>query len=304
MYSEIPRRVIISRFYFPVFQGEWMKYGINLPNFGWFGDIDFLIEIAGEAEDAGWNCFCIWDHLLVFKQDDMVLPFADPWIALTAIACNTTKIRLCPLVTPLPRRRPWKVARETLTLDHLSKGRLTLGVGIGAPPDVEFEYFGENSNPKIRAELLDESLDIITGLWTGEPFSYTGTHFQLKEMTFLPKPRQTPRIPIWVGGGIPHKAPFIRAARYEGVAPVHSRWPEPVKPEDLDEVLEIVRIHRGNLRDYDIVVSGETTPFDVDKNTEILAPWKEKGVTWWLEDINGIRAEIDVLRERICAGPP
>ena len=281
-----------------------MKYGLNLPNFGWFGDIDFLIEIAGEAEDAGWDAFLIWDHVLVFKQEDMVLQFADPWIALAAIACNTTRIRLGTLVTPVPRRRPWKVAREALTLDHLSKGRLTLGVGIGAPPDVEFEYFGENSDSRIRAQLLDESLDIITGLWTGEPFSYDGTHYQLKEMTFLPKPKQTPRIPIWVGGGIPHKAPFIRAARYEGVAPVHSRWPEPVKPEDLDEVLEIVRIHRGNLRDYDIVVSGETTPFDVDKNTEILAPWKEKGVTWWLEDINGIRAEIDVLRERICAGPP
>jgi alkanesulfonate monooxygenase SsuD/methylene tetrahydromethanopterin reductase-like flavin-dependent oxidoreductase (luciferase family) len=281
-----------------------MKYGLNLPNFGWFGDIDYLIEIANEAEDAGWDAFFMWDHVLVFKQEDMVLQFADPWIALSAIACNTTRIRLGTLVTPLPRRRPWNVAREALTLDHLSKGRLTLGVGIGAPPDVEFEYFGENSGSRIRAQLLDESLDIITGLWAGEPFSYNGTHYQLKEMTFLPKPKQTPRIPIWVGGGIPHKAPFVRAARFEGVAPVHSRWPEPVRPEDLDEILDIVRLHRGNLNGYDVVVSGETTPFDADKNTEILAPWKEKGVTWWLEDINGIRAEIDVLRERIRAGPP
>ena len=281
-----------------------MKYGLNLPNFGWFGDIDFLIETAVEAEDAGWDGFTLWDHMLVFKQEDMVLPFVDPWIALSAIACNTSKITLCPLVTPLPRRRPWKVAREALTLDHLSKGRLILGVGIGAPPDVEFEYFGEESDTKIRAQQLDESLDIITGLWSGEPFSYSGEHYQLNEMTFLPKPKQTPRIPIWVGGGVPHKAPFRRAARYDGVAPVHSRWPEPVTPADLDDVLETVRAERGNLKQYDVVICGATTTDNDKKNEEILAPWKERGVTWWLEDINGMRAEIDVLRERIRAGPP
>jgi alkanesulfonate monooxygenase SsuD/methylene tetrahydromethanopterin reductase-like flavin-dependent oxidoreductase (luciferase family) len=281
-----------------------MKYGLNLPNFGWFGEIDTLIEIAVEAEDAGWDGFTIWDHVLVFKQEDMVLPFVDPWVALAAIACNTSKMKLCPLVTPLPRRRPWKVAREALTLDHLSKGRLILGVGIGAPPDVEFEYFGEESDTKVRAQQLDESLDIITGLWTGEPFSYNGEHYQLKEMTFLPKPKQTPRIPIWVGGGVPNKAPFRRAARYDGVAPVHARWPEPVTPTDLDIVLDIVHSERGNLDKYDVVICGATTPDDEKKNEEILAPWKERGVTWWLEDISGMRAEIDVLRERIRAGPP
>ncbi|MGY5870917.1 MAG: LLM class flavin-dependent oxidoreductase [Candidatus Thorarchaeota archaeon] len=256
-----------------------MKFGISLPNFGWFGDIDFLVEVAVEAEEAGWDGFFLWDHMLVFKQDDMVLPFVDPWIALTAIACNTSKMQLGPLVTPLPRRRPWKVAREALTLDHISKGRLILGVGIGAPPDVEFEYFGEESDTKIRAEQLDESLDIITGLWTGKPFSYSGIHYHLNEMTFLPKPKQSPRIPIWVGGGVPHKAPFRRAARYDGVAPVHSKWPEPVKPEHLDQVLEIVRSERKNLSNYDVVICGETTGTDSQKDQEILTPWVEKGTT-------------------------
>jgi alkanesulfonate monooxygenase SsuD/methylene tetrahydromethanopterin reductase-like flavin-dependent oxidoreductase (luciferase family) len=281
-----------------------MKYGINLPNFGWFGDIDTLIEIAVEAEDAGWNGFTIWDHLLVFKQDDMVLPFVDPWIALSAIACNTSKMKLGPIVTPLPRRRPWKVAREALSLDHLSKGRLILGVGIGAPPEVEFEYFNEETDEKIRAQLLDESLDIITGLWTGKPFSYNGQHYQLDEMTFLPKPKQTPRIPIWVGGGVPHKAPFRRAARYDGVVPVHARWPEHVTPANLDEVLDIIRMERGNLENYDVVICGATTNDDSIRNEEILAPWEKRGVTWWLEDISSLRAEMDVLRERIRAGPP
>ncbi|TFG34013.1 LLM class flavin-dependent oxidoreductase [Candidatus Thorarchaeota archaeon] len=281
-----------------------MKYGINIPNFGWFGDIDTLVELAMDAEESGWDGFFLWDHLLVFKKEDMVLPFVDPWIALTAIACNTSKIRLGPLITPLPRRRPWKVAREALSLDHLSRGRLILGVGLGAPPDVEFDYFGEESDTKTRAQKLDESLDIITGLWTGQPFSYHGVHYQLEEMTFLPKPRQNPRIPIWVGGGVPNKAPFRRAAHYDGVAPVHSRWPEPVTIKDLENVLEIVKTERGNLEDYDVIICGETTGTNSNADAEKLTPWINGGITWWLEDIHGLRAEIDELRERIQVGPP
>jgi alkanesulfonate monooxygenase SsuD/methylene tetrahydromethanopterin reductase-like flavin-dependent oxidoreductase (luciferase family) len=281
-----------------------MKYGINIPNFGWFGEIDTLVDIAVEAEDAGWEGFFLWDHMLVFKQEDMVLPFVDPWIALAAIACNTSKMTLGPLITPLPRRRPWKVAREALSVDHLSKGRLVLGVGIGAPPDVEFEYFGEVTNEKKRAEMLDEGLDIITGLWSGEPFSFKGSHYNLEEMTFLPKPKQEPRIPIWVGGGIPHKAPFRRAARYEGVSPVHSKWPEPVTPQLLGDVLEIVRNQRRTLDDYDVVICGATSGTDSTKDREIVESWSQAGATWFQEDINGMRADIGELRERIRAGPP
>jgi alkanesulfonate monooxygenase SsuD/methylene tetrahydromethanopterin reductase-like flavin-dependent oxidoreductase (luciferase family) len=281
-----------------------MKFGIDLPNFGWFGDIDTLVEIAVEAEDAGWEGLFLWDHMLVFKQDDMVLPFVDPWIALAAIACNTSKLILGPLVTPLPRRRPWKVAREALSIDHLSKGRLVLGVGIGAPPDIEFEYFGEISDDKKRAEMLDESLEIITGLWSGKPFSFKGTHYSLEEMTFLPRPKQEPRIPIWVGGGIPNKAPFRRAARYDGVAPVHSKWPEPVTPKLLGDVLEIVNGERGNLENYDVVICDQTTGTDDKQDQEIVESWSEVGATWFMEDINGMRAELDELRERIRMGPP
>ena len=281
-----------------------MKYGVNIPNFGWFGDIDTLVEFGTEVEDSGWDGFFLWDHLLVFKQEDRILPFADPWIALTAIACNTKRIRLGPLITPLPRRRPWKVAREALSLDHLSKGRLILGVGIGSPSDVEFGYFGEESDAKIRAQKLDESLDIITGLWSGEPFSFNGTHYHLETMTFLPKPRQTPRIPIWVGGSVPFNAPFRRAARYDGVAPVHSRWPEPITPRDLRGILEIIRSERGNLDSYDVVVCGETSGTDSLKDAEKVRPWLETGANWWLEDIHGLRAGIDALRTRIRDGPP
>jgi len=271
-----------------------MKYGINIPNFGWFGDIDTLLDIAIEAEEAGWDGFFLWDHMLVFKQEDMVLPFVDPWIALAAISCNTKKMKLGPLITPLPRRRPWKVAREALTLDHLSKGRMILGVGIGAPPDVEFEYFSEESDTKIRAQMLDEGLDIINGLWSGEPFSYKGNHYQLEEMTFLPKPTQEPRIPIWVGGGVPIKSPFRRAARYDGVAPVHSKWPEPVTPNLLEDALEIIKSERGDLKEYDVVVCGQTTGTDNKNDSEIVASWSQAGATWFQEDINGMLSLIHI----------
>jgi len=281
-----------------------MKYGINIPNFGWFGDIDLLVDIAIDVEAAGWEAFFLWDHLLVFKQEDMVTKFVDPWIALSAVACQTNKIRLGPLITPLPRRRPWKVAREAVSLDYLSNGRLVLGVGIGAPPDVEFDYFGEASDAKIRAQKLDESLDIITGLWSGKPFSYKGQHYQLEEMTFLPKPKQEPRIPIWVGGGVPNKAPFRRAAHYDGVAPVHSKWPEPVTPKLLDDVLEIIRFERKDLTNYDVIICGETTGNDSAIDRERIESWIQAGATWFLEDIHGLRAEVDELRERIKAGPP
>ncbi|MCW4052515.1 MAG: LLM class flavin-dependent oxidoreductase [Candidatus Thorarchaeota archaeon] len=281
-----------------------MKYGINIPNFGWFGDIDTLVDIAIEAEDAGWDGFFLWDHMLVFKQEDMVLPFADPWIAMAAIACKTKRIQFGPLIVPLPRRRPWKVAREAITVDHLSKGRLILGVGIGAPPDVEFEYFGEESSERIRAEMLDESLEIITSLWSGEKFSFKGKHYQLEEMTFLPKPTRDTGIPIWVGGGFPHKAPFRRAARYDGVSPVHSNWPDLLMPDHLKQVLGIVEAERGNLNDYDIVVCGDTTGTDSTSDRETIESWADAGATWWQENINGMRAEIDELRERVRRGPP
>ncbi|MHA2020399.1 MAG: LLM class flavin-dependent oxidoreductase, partial [Candidatus Thorarchaeota archaeon] len=201
-------------------------------------------------------------------------------------------------------RRPWKVAREAMTVDHLSKGRLILGVGIGAPPDVEFEYFGEVADVKIRAEMLDEGLDIIQGLWSGEKFSFKGKHYQLEEMTFLPKPRQENGIPIWVGGGYPFKAPFRRAARYDGVTPVNSNWPDFLMPDHLRRVLEIVQAERGNLNDYDVVVCGDTTGTDSTSDREMIESWADAGATWWQENISGMRAEIDELRERIRRGPP
>lgn len=280
-----------------------MKFGLSIPNFDWFGDIDILIKFAIDAEESGWDGLFLWDHLLIFK-DEPHLEFVDPWIALAAIACNTKRMILGPLITPLPRRRPWMIARQAVTLDHLSKGRLILGVGIGAPPDAEYTAFGEESDDKIRAEKLDESLEIISGLWSGEKFSFSGKHYTIEEMTYLPKPRQQPRIPVWVGGGWPYKSPFKRAAHYDGVAPVHSKWPQQLNPSQLEDILTIVESERGTLDDYDIVVCGFTSGTDTTKDREIMQSWVNLKTTWWLEEISGMRAEWDVLMNRVHNGPP
>ena len=152
-----------------------MKFGIYIPNWGEYGDPHVLVNMARETEAAGWDGIFVWDHI---RWKDMVTPVADPWIALAAIAAVTSRIRLGPTVTPLPRRRPWKLARETVTLDQLSNGRLTLGIGLGGSSDEEFGAFGDTRDPKVRAEELDEGLQVLTGLWKGEPYHFEGKHYQ------------------------------------------------------------------------------------------------------------------------------
>ena len=161
-----------------------MKYGIYVPNFGKAISAKALADLAHHAEKAGWDGFFIWDHILHSKSQPF--PLVDPWIALAAIATKTKKIRIGTTVTAVARRRPWKLARETVTLDHLSDGRLILGVGLGYPPDADFSQFGENPNPIIRAEKLDEGLEILAGLWSGKPFGYQGKHYKIEKTTFLP----------------------------------------------------------------------------------------------------------------------
>jgi alkanesulfonate monooxygenase SsuD/methylene tetrahydromethanopterin reductase-like flavin-dependent oxidoreductase (luciferase family) len=175
-----------------------MQYGIYLPNFGDEISPRALADLACEAEQAGWDGFFLWDHILYSKTQK--LRMVDPWIALAAMAMKTERIRLGTSVTPLPRRRPWKLARETVSLDHLSNGRLILSVGLGEPGDAEFGQFGEETDIKVRAAKLDVGLDVLAGLWRGKSFSYQGKYYQVQKTVFLPPPVQTPRIPVWVGG--------------------------------------------------------------------------------------------------------
>ena len=170
-----------------------MKFGLSLPNHGDYGEIDRIIELALLAEEAGWDGFFLWDHIARGKA-----PQIDPWIAMSAIASRTEHLRLGILITPLARRRPWKVAREIVTLDHLSKGRMVLGVGLGDFIGKEFQNFGEVVDPRTRGEMLDEGLEIINGLQSGEEFTFNGAYYKIEKTVFNPKPIQKPRLPIWL----------------------------------------------------------------------------------------------------------
>src|SRR5919205_126195 len=170
-----------------------MRYAINL---GAVADPQTLGEMARLAEDAGWDGIFLEDYIVYQGRQD--IPTYDPWVALAAMAVRTERIRLGTEVMPLARRRPWKVARECVTLDHLSNGRLILGVGLGDSGDINFTHFGEETDARRRAKMLDEALDVLVGLWSGEAFSFEGEYYHLREVKLLPTPIQKPRIPIWV----------------------------------------------------------------------------------------------------------
>lgn len=255
-----------------------MKFGVNLPNFEDFGDAAVLAKLAQEAEAAGWDGFFIWDHILF---DDFWHPMVDPWVALVAIAVATKRIRIGTIVTPVPRRRPWKLVRETVSIDRLSNGRLILGVGIGDPFKWEYGFFGEETDPKIRAQQLDEGLQILEGLWSGEPFSFRGKHYQMEEMRFLPTPVQK-RIPIWVGGYWPNKPPFRRAARWDGVCPGKLDG-GPLTPSDWREIQAYIDVHRTIDTPFDVVGGGVTPDANPDRAAELVREAADAGVTWWIE---------------------
>jgi alkanesulfonate monooxygenase SsuD/methylene tetrahydromethanopterin reductase-like flavin-dependent oxidoreductase (luciferase family) len=276
-----------------------MLFGVTATNFGDYSDPRLVAELAYEAEDAGWDGFFIWDHITWPSQD----PVADPWITLAAMAARTTRIRLGPMVAAMPRRRPWKVARETVTLDRLSGGRVTLGVGLGFHQREEFEALGEDADPKVRAAKLDEGLEVLTGLWTGKPFTFIGDRYQVRDVAFLPPPVQEPRIPIWVAGAWPVKAPFRRAARWDGVFPMsQDPFNKPLTPVDVRDVVRFVKEHRTRPDPFDVVRGGRTPGRNSREDADLVIPFAEAGVTWWLE--SPLRRTLAELRARIHQGPP
>lgn len=287
-----------------------MKYGLYLPNFGAFADARLLGELARAAEQAGWDGFFLWDHI----ARAWAPPVVDTWTALTAIALNTRKIRFGPLVTPLPRRRPWKVARETASLDQLSDGRLILGVGTGGLGGltVEWENFGEELDLRTRAEMLDEGLEILKGLWSGKPFHYEGKHYQVRDAEFTPVPVQSPRIPIWVAGNWPNQAPFRRAARWDGMVP----QVDPRQGDELDQLKSAIQYTRQQRQTKDIMDVVFSTSLLPRSRTiplaERVAQYAESGVTWLLEQLypehfrgswQGVWP-LESMRHRILQGPP
>ena len=253
-----------------------MKYAINIINFGDCGDAMTLAELARTAEVAGWDGFFVWDHI---AWDGRVMPMVDPWVALTAIATSTNRIRIGAMVTPLPRRRPWKFARETVSLDYLSSGRMIVGVGIGDAL-AEFKNLGEVADLKSRGAMLDEGLQVVNGLWSGKPFSFVGEHYTVKDAQFLPSTLQQPRIPIWVGGKWPNKVPFRRAAQWDGVFPIFSGTDPESYPAQIREMILFVLDHRESDDPFDVTVQGTTPGNDLMYAAEVVAEYAEAGVTW------------------------
>ena len=278
-----------------------MRFGICIPNFGnCCGSAGELADLAVEGEAAGWDGFFLFDHILYSLGESV--PVVDPWVALATISARTKRIRLGTLVTPIARRHPWKLARETVSIDHLSEGRLILGVGLGEPVDVEFTSFGGRGEGEIRGEKLDEGLDILTGLWAGEPFSYEGTYYKLRNVRFLPRCLQTPRIPIWVAGRWPRHAPLLRAARWDGVFPLGLKPGSHLSSDEIRQVVGFIKSHGADVSCYDIVATSGAEGQMTDEG--VLSAYASAGATWWMRDMRKWRNSRNDLRAQIQKGPP
>lgn len=277
-----------------------MRYGFIIPR----GDLTTILDLAAEAEEAGWDGVFYWDGIYIEGAGSMY----DPWVVLGAIALRTTRIRIGAILTPPSRRRPWKLARETMTVDHLSHGRLILPVGLGALDDGGFAKVGEPTDRKTRAALLDESLAILSGLWSGQPFSFHGEHYHLDEMTFLPPPVQSPRIPIWVVGVWPAPKSMERVLRYDGLLPAvrgEDGKPADVTPDAIRAMAAYIAERRSaTTSPFDIVMEGETPGDDLDAAAAIVRPFAEAGATWWTESRWDFSIPMDAIRARVRQGPP
>lgn len=275
-----------------------MKYGFVIDG----GDAIATSELACEAEASGWDGVFISDAIEIGIPNHPPFPWFDPWIVLSAIAMRTERIRIGTMITPVPRRRPWKLARETVSLDHLSKGRLIFGAGLGAAKDDGgFFKVGEAMDIKVRAQRLDEGLALLAGLWSGKPFSFSGEHYEVKEMTMLPTPVQSPRIPIWVPGVWTKEKSMRRALRWDGIIPQKHKSMERMTPAEVHELKQFVDRHRASSEPFDIVVGGTTPGANRKRAAKTVSAFQDAGATWWLESA---MTSLDKLGKRIRQGPP
>jgi alkanesulfonate monooxygenase SsuD/methylene tetrahydromethanopterin reductase-like flavin-dependent oxidoreductase (luciferase family) len=270
-----------------------MHSGLFLPLFDALADPRIVARLSAEAEEAGWDGVFVWDHL---RWREPVVEVADPWITLAAIATVTERIRLGPMVTPLARRRPVKVARETVTLDVLSGGRLIMGVGLGGDSSGrELSLTGEELDDRRRAQMLDEALEILTAAWSGEPVHYHGEHYTVDGMRFLPRPVRRAGVPVWVGGYHGRPRPLRRAARHQGFFPVNLEHPDQL----AEIVADLATLRRDAGRDpsepYDVVAA---LPPGADPS-----PYGAAGATWWGVEFPADAVSVDRVRDVIRHGP-
>jgi len=293
-----------------------MRYGVIITG----GSVADQVDLARSAEEAGWDGVFTWDGIHV--GDDVEVH--DPWVLMAAFAMRTQRVRLGAIVMPLARRRPWKVAREVATLDLLSQGRLILPVGLGAVDDSAFGRVGEPTDRRTRAQRLDETLAILEGLGTGEPFGFEGRHYRFAPMRFRPTPRQRPRVPIWTVGAWPSERSMSRVLRYDGLLP-HALVRRgaagaaggdggdggeggnggeggDLTPALVAEMRDWIAARRS-LAGFDIVVEGKTPAGDRAAAVDLVRPWASAGATWWIE-ADWSSWEVAPARARIRAGPP
>jgi alkanesulfonate monooxygenase SsuD/methylene tetrahydromethanopterin reductase-like flavin-dependent oxidoreductase (luciferase family) len=263
-----------------------VQKGLSLPIFDELADPRVLARLAAAAEAAGWDGVFVWDHL---RYREPVVAATDPWIALAAMAVATERIQLGPMVTPLARRRPAVVARQVVALDHLSGGRVVLGLGLGLDASgEELSRFGEETDDRERARMLDEGLEVLRGLLSGEPVSHRGVHYTA-EARFLPTPARPGGMPIWLAARWPNHRPIARALRHDGVFLIDT--------EDPGDLAEITALAAGiGDRPFDVVVEGwPGTPVE---------PWAAAGATWWLAQFDPFAVTIAHVHAVIAAGPP
>lgn len=273
-----------------------MNYGLVLP----FGDARQAADLAREAEEAGWDAFFVWEAVWG----------PDAWVALTAAAMQTERIRLGTMLTPLPWLNPVRLAATTATLDHLSNGRVILAVGLGAT-DTGPESWGLPSDRRLRAELLDEGLAILEGLWRGQPFTFDGKHYRIRPSEFAAPPKPVNgRITTWCVGAWPRPKSMRRVLRCDGILPnpmAADGTHRNITLEDIRDIGAWLKANSPGERDYDIVVEGETDPADEAAMRALIEPQRDAGASWWIEtrwmvprDESGMAA----FRERLRAGPP
>lgn len=274
------------------------KFGLGVPNGGDFADPSRLAALAHTAEAAGWDGFFLWDHVIRRPPWQAMV---DPWVTLAAVAVATERIVLGPMVTPLARRRVSVVARQSVTLDRLAGGRLRLGVGLGAPDD-EFTRFGEDADPKRRALILDESLEALQLLWSGDAVSYRGRTVIIDDVRFRPTPVHG-RIPIWVAGGWPGGAPFRRAARFDGVWPV-ARAGGHLTVDEFVDCVDTVRRLRNDDGPFDACFVDRSQAGGDGESTDKLGRLADSAMTWWIESLDDPTVPFEQHLDRVRAGPP